>query len=119
MTFLNLFKLTIMKKIFAILTLLLAFSFSANAQETKLSIEDAATADFVALNKVVPIAKTAERNVTEVFYYKHKILTQPSLTAEQKQEIASDVENRLSKVLSEAQLKKLKSDQELYKKLIN
>ncbi|WDO13154.1 hypothetical protein MH928_00280 [Flavobacterium sp. WW92] len=107
-----------MKKIFAILALFLAFSISAVAQEGQKNPDTAAAADFAALNKVVPISKASEREIKEAFYAKHKFLTQTDLTAEQKAQISTETEAKLAELLSPEQLKKLKANRELYKKLV-
>lgn len=108
-----------MKKIFAILALFFAFSISAIAQDVQKNIDTATAADFAALNKVIPVPKKAERDIKEAFYAKHKLLTQTDLTAEQKTQISTETETKLSELLSPEQFKKLKANKELFKKLVH
>lgn len=106
-----------MKKIFAILALFLAFTFTANAQDAE-KIIAASQADAATLGKVVTIPQNSKKAVQSAFYYKHKANLQENLTAEQKNDIAIKTEELLTKALGEAQIKKLKSNTELYNKLI-
>lgn len=108
-----------MKKILTILTFFLAFTIGASAQESQKDPYKAAQADFTALNAVIP-TKKLERDLTEIFYTKHKTLgSQANITAEEKAQLSSKIETRLSEVLSKEQLKKLKANQQLYTKLLN
>ncbi len=107
-----------MKKILAILAFFLAFSIGANAQESQKDPNTAAKADFAALNAVIP-TKKLERDLTEIFYTKHKtLISQTNITAEEKAELSSKIEAKLAEVLSQEQFKKLKANQQLYKKLV-
>ncbi|WP_343624980.1 hypothetical protein [Flavobacterium lindanitolerans] len=109
-----------MKKILAILAFFLAFSIGASAQESQKDPNAAAQADFVALNAIVPISKESVKDVKETFYRKHKsLISQTNLTAEQKAQISAETDAKLTEILSPEQLKKLKANQSLYKKLLN
>lgn len=108
-----------MKKILTILAFFLAFSIGASAQESQKDPNKAAQADFAALNTAIP-TKKLERELTEIFYTKHKTLvSQTNITAEEKAQLSSKIEAKLTEVLSPEQFKKLKSNQQLYKKLLN
>lgn len=107
-----------MKKIFAILALFLAFSINAIAQEGQKNPDTAAAADLAALSKVIPVSKASEKEIKEAFYAKHKFLNQSDLTAEQKTQIATETEAKLSELLSPEQFRKLKANRELFKKLV-
>ena len=100
-----------MKKIFAILTLFLAFSFSANAQQEE-SLSDLAT-----LKATVNVDPSSEQAIKSIFYDKHKFLLQSNLTEEMKQEKFTNTEERLAAALTPSQLEKLKKNTELYQKL--
>jgi len=106
-----------MKKIFAILALFLAFSFSAKAQNAD-DVITASKADVATLSKVIPVPENSKKAVQSAFYYKHKANLQANLTEEQKNDIAVKTEELLTNALGEAQIKKLKSNTELYNKLI-
>lgn len=103
-----------MKKIFAILVLFLAFSFSANAQNTAY---DEAVKDVAALKALVKIEASSNQVFESIFYDKHKFLLQSNLTEEMKQEKFTNTEERLAAALTPSQLEKLKKNTELYKKL--
>lgn len=107
-----------MKKIFAILALFLAFSISAMAQEGQKNPDTAAAADLATLSKVIPVSKASERQIKEAFYAKHKFLTQADLTAEQKAQISTETEAKLSELLTPEQFRKLKANRELFNKLV-
>lgn len=107
-----------MKKIFAILTLLLAFSISANAQETAPNPNKAANADLAKLTQFIPLGETSKKNLVDAFYNKNKALTQ-QLTAEDKIIVKTQIENELSSNLSPEQLQKLKGNTKLYEALLN
>lgn len=106
-----------MKKIFAILALFLAFSFSANAQQ-KPDTNEAVLADVAELGKFITIAPASQKAVRDAFYFKNKSYTQENLSADQKQEIVSKTENMLEKALTPAQFAKFKANTALYDKLI-
>lgn len=105
-----------MKKIFALIALFLTISFNANAQES--NPETKATADVTALKNVVTIADSNQKAIYKIFYHKHKFLTQQGLSDAQKQELTAETETKLAAILSEAQLAKLRTNTEVYRKLI-
>ncbi|MFC6096845.1 hypothetical protein ACFPVY_09330 [Flavobacterium qiangtangense] len=100
-----------MKKILATFVLFLAFSINANAQYEK------SLSDVVALKAAVKIDDSSENTLQSIFYDKHKFLMQDNLTEQMKNEKFQDTEKRLEAALQPAEFKKLKENQELYKRL--
>jgi molybdopterin/thiamine biosynthesis adenylyltransferase len=107
-----------MKKILAILAFFLAFSIGASAQESQKDVYASAQADFAALNAVIPISKKIEKDIKETLYDKHKFLiSRTDVTAEQKAQLSTEIETKLAEILSPEQFRKLKANQQLFKKL--
>ena len=124
-----------MKKIIAVLTLVLAFSFGANAQDkTVLSKEEiakneklkkelppevAGKNDAIELVKYVGLDESKAEVYGRLFAKKHKVLATEGLTAEKKAELTRSIEAKLRAGLTAEQMEKLDRNPELLKKLIN
>lgn len=124
-----------MKKIIAVLTLCLAFTLGANAQDKKglskeeiaknetlrkeLPPEVAAKNDAVELSKFLGLDESNLETYTRLFAKKHKILATEGLTAERKSELTRTIEAKLRAGLTAEQMEKLDRNPELLKKLIN
>lgn len=124
-----------MKKIIAVLTLFLAFTIGANAQDKKglskeeiaknetlrkeLPPEVAGKNDAVELVKFVGLDESNVEIYTRLFAKKHKVLAYEGLTAEKKAELTRSIEAKLRAGLTAEQMEKLDRNPELLKKLIN
>jgi DNA primase large subunit len=117
-----------MKKIIAVLTLLFAFSVSANAQDKKvtskteiakpeLTIEDLAKRDAEELAKFVGLDSEKIPTYTRLFQKKYKVMSNPGLTKENKTELVSSIEAKLRAGLTPEQIEKLDKNPALLKKL--
>lgn len=108
-----------MKKIFAILTLLLAFSISANAQESKPTVDSnvAALNDFEALISFMPVDLSLKPKLIQIFKTKHEALAQPNLTPNEKKNQTGIAAISLKNILSQEQMQKLYANNTLFNKL--
>lgn len=123
-----------MKKIIAIIVIVLAFSVNANAQqktaapqkvETKAvekkspkDIKEASMNDLVALKKVIAFEGTQEADLLRLFEHKHDLLKQ-DLSAERKQILTQSIEDKLKATLTPEQMQKVSAQPNLLKKLCN
>ncbi len=110
-----------MKKLIALVTLLLAFSINANAQAKKVvvSSEQAAKNDITALTAKVKIDATLEKDLLTLMVMKHNTMSDPTLTKEQKENASKGYEHKLMSGLNEAQRKELMKYPDLVKQLAN
>jgi hypothetical protein len=121
-----------MKKIFAALTLILAFTINANAQEKT----QALTAEKFQIKKELPSAEKGKKdaallteflglNATQnvdffrLFEQKHKILEDQNLSEERRKEVARIIEGKIRASLDGYQIEKLEKNPELLKRLLN
>jgi hypothetical protein len=105
-----------MKKIIAILTLILAFTVNANAQDKKVSNEEAAKMDAVKLSEFLQLKGTQQDDFMRLFQMKYNTLNDPSMSEERKKEMSRVVEAKLRASLTADQLQKLDSNPELLAK---
>ena len=124
-----------MKKIIAVLTLVLAFSLGANAQDKKgLSKDDiaknemlrkelppevAGKNDAIELIKYLGLDETKAEVYGRLFAKKHKVLASEGITAEKKSELSRAIEAKLRAGLTPEQTEKLDKNPELLSRLIN
>ncbi len=117
-----------MKKIIAVLTLLFAFSVSANAQDkkavskteitkTELTPDVLAKKEAEELAKFVGLKSEVIDDYTRLFERKYKLLSHPGLTEEGKSEIKSTIDAKLRASLTPEQMEKLDKNPALLKKL--
>jgi hypothetical protein len=120
----------IMKKIIALLVVMLALGFSAGAQEksvrpvqkTALSAEKmeaikvAAVKDADALGQVITFKGSDRDNFVNLFSTKHRMYAQ-ELSAERKALVAQTIERKLKATLSAEDLQKVEATPGLMKKL--
>lgn len=107
-----------MKKLIAVLTLFLAFAFSANAQEgRKISAEEAAKIDAVQLSEAVGLQGTQQEDFIRLFVMKHNIMSNPETPEAKKKEMARSVDGKIRATLNAEQMKKLDANPELMAKL--
>mgnify|MGYP000880251933 CR=1 FL=1 len=106
-----------MKKIIAVVTLLLAFTVSVNAQDKKVSSLDAAQKDIAALTAKINISETLAKDLTTLMVMKHDAKSDVTLTPAQKESALQAYERKLMSGLSKEQAEKLKKDPALLKQL--
>lgn len=123
-----------MKKLIAALTIMLAFTINANAQDKK-SATAAEKAKSESINKQFTAVEKAKKEATELtlllglsdtqnadfyrlFEQKHRTL-ESNLTPERKAELARVIEAKIRASLDENQMGKLEKNPELLQKLIN
>lgn len=106
-----------MKRFVAIVAVLVAFAFNANAQEKKMSIEEAAKNDIVALTAKVKIPETLQKDLLTLMTMKHETLEDKTLSAEKKENALKAYEHKLMSALTPQQREQLAKYPELVKKL--
>ena len=121
-----------MKKIVTVITLLLAFTISANAQSKKDSQtkksgtkeavitakpSEAAMKDATMLTEYLDLNDTQKENFVGLFLMKHKLMQDPLATLESKIEMTRVVGLKISASIDDAQQKKLNTNPELLKTL--
>ncbi|MDN3677992.1 hypothetical protein QWY90_11815 [Flavobacterium paronense] len=110
-----------MKKIIAALTLLLAFSINANAQDknapssahVKAKKEAAEITEFLGLDKI------QNENFARLFEQKITILEDVNTSAERKAELSRVIEAKIRASLDGSQMEKLEKNTTLFEKLIH
>ena len=109
-----------MKKLIAALTLLIAFSISANAQDKKATTShDLAQKDATELATFLKLDQTSSDNFLRLFELKYTTLEDKNLSAERKKSLSSAIEAKIRATLDGAQMEKLEKNKALYTKLIN
>lgn len=109
-----------MKKFIAALTLLLAFSINANAQDKNASTAaDKAKTEAAELTKYLGLNETQTADFTRLFAQKHKILETPDISAERKTELSRVIGDKIRASLDGKQIEKLEQNPALFKKLTN
>lgn len=111
-----------MKKIIAVLTLMLAFSINANAQDKGSNGVDAATKgkkQAAELSEYLGLDDTMNVNFARLFEQKFVILDDKNATPERKAELTKIVEAKIRGTLDGNQIEKLEKNPELFKKLMN
>lgn len=120
-----------MKKIVTVITLMLAFSFSAAAQEKKqteekkidktekvvLSPTEAAKNDAAAITEFLGLTNNQEEDFSRLFKMKHKLMQDQFATAESKKEMSRIVGLKINASITSEQQAKLNANPELLKKL--
>ncbi|WP_284651408.1 hypothetical protein [Flavobacterium terrisoli] len=108
-----------MKKFIAALTLLLAFSINANAQDKKeLTSTEKGKQEAVALAQYLDLNETMTADFARLFEQKHRTLADKTLSQERRAEVSRVIEAKVAATLTDAQLTKLKQNKDLYKSLI-
>ena len=105
-----------MKKILVLLTFFFAFTLSANAQDKKVSTEQAAQKDIAALLEKVAVDVTLKQDLYTLMLMKYDGLAN-SKTAAEKENVSKGIEHKLLSGLNEAQRKQLLQNPELLKRL--
>ena len=108
-----------MKKFIAALTLLLAFSINANAQDKReLTSAEKGKKDAVALAQYLDLDQTMTADFERLFEQKYRTLEDKTLSPERKAEVSRIIEMKIRATLSEPQMEKLQSNKDLFKSLI-
>jgi hypothetical protein len=112
-----------MKKIFAVLTLLLAFSISASAQDKNgyegLDSAGKGKKQAAELSEYLTLDQTMNENFARLFEQKFVILDDKNATPERKAELSRIIEAKIRGSLDGNQMERLEKNPELLKKLIN
>jgi len=106
-----------MKKLAAIFTFLLAFSLSANAQQSGMSADEAAKKDVSELHQVVTLTDSQQQNLVPLFKMKHETMQDATISAERKKEMSRAVASKISSTIDDKQQEKLNSNPELLERL--
>lgn len=99
-----------MKKLIAVLTLMLAFTINANAQDRKVANEQAAKADVQKLTEAVALKPEQQQNFLALFQMKHNILNDANVAQERKAEMSRVVAAKLRATLTSGQMEKLEAN---------
>lgn len=109
-----------MKKLIAALTLMLAFSINANAQDKSTpSAYDYGKKQAAELTEFLGLDKTQNENFARLFEQKITILDDKNLSPERRVEFSKAIEAKIRGTLDPAQMEKLEKNTELLKKLTN
>ncbi|MCF6130850.1 hypothetical protein [Flavobacterium wongokense] len=112
-----------MKKIIAALTLLLAFSINANAQDNKslngLNPTEKGAKQAAELSEFLGLDKTMQANFASLFEYKFQVIDDKNAQPERKTEMLRAIEAKIRGTLDGTQIEKLEKNQDLFKRLIN
>ena len=109
-----------MKKLIAVVTLLLAFSINANAQDkSELTSTDKGKKEAAMLTEYLGLNDTQNADFTRLFTQKYTVLEDKTLSAERKQELSRVIDAKIRASLDGNQIEKLEKNPELLKKLIN
>ena len=109
-----------MKKIIAALTLMIAFSINANAQDkdTPTSYE-LGKKQAAELTEYLGLDDIQTENFTRLFEQKISVLENKNLTPERKEEFSRVVEAKIRGTLDQNQMERLEKNKELFQKLIH
>jgi hypothetical protein len=112
-----------MKKIFAVLTLLLAFSINASAQDKNgydgLDAAAKGKKQAAELSEYLGLNAEMNRNFAMLFEQKFIALDDPNVTPERRAEVARVIDAKIKGTLDGALIDKLEKNPELLKKLLN
>lgn len=110
-----------MKKLIAVLTLFLAFTISANAQQRNASPTslEKAKKEAAELTEFLGLDKTMNENFTMLFEQKHTVLDDKNVSQERKTELSRVIEAKIRGTLDGKQMDKLEHNEDLFKRLIN
>lgn len=108
-----------MKKFIAALTLILAFSVNANAQDKKeLTSAEKGKKDAVALAQYLDLNETMTADFERLFEQKYRTLEDKNLSQERRAEVSRIIELKIRATLTDAQMEKLQANKDLFKSLI-
>ena len=115
-----------MKKIIAILVIMLCFGYTANAQQKatkatttqqqgvdKAAIKAAALKDVTALSEFIDLSEAQKENFKGLFEYKHRLLADKNLSQERKDILAESIEAKIRGNVPQDQVAKLDDNPKL------
>jgi len=105
-----------MKKLIAVVTMLLAFTVSANAQDKKMSAEEAAKKDVAALVAKITINEDLKNDMYTLMIIKHNELAAAKSAAD-KARVSEEIEHKILSGVNKEQRQILTSDAALMKQL--
>ena len=121
-----------MKKLIALLTLLLAFTINANAQQKASALSAAPTTspseanahdkgkkEATELTQYLGLDNSMSEAFTGLFEQKNTVLEDKSISQERKTELSRVIEAKIRATLDAKQMEKLEKNPDLFKKLIN
>jgi len=110
-----------MKKILAVLTLFLAISIHANAQDNNSNVLAAkAKADYNLAEKKLKLKGDTQQAFYDILLSKHTAYAEnPKMTAEEKKELVGIIKHKLKRILSNGQYNYFGKDPELLERLVN
>ena len=109
-----------MKKLIAVLTLFLAFTIGANAQDKNASTSlDKGKKEAAELTQYLGLDQSMNEAFARLFEQKNAVLEDKSLSQERRTELSRVIEAKIRASLDGKQIEKLEQNQELFKKLIN
>ncbi|UPT71522.1 MAG: hypothetical protein M0D53_03900 [Flavobacterium sp. JAD_PAG50586_2] len=110
-----------MKKLIAALTLFLAFSINANAQDKAsagLTPTEKAVKQAAELSEYLGLDKTMNENFVRLFEYKFQVIDDKTALPERKAEMLRNVEAKIRATLDGKLMDRLEKNPELFNKLI-
>jgi hypothetical protein len=108
-----------MKKIFLVLSLMLAFSMNVSAQENKINVQEQAKKDANDITQLLALNSTQNGDFYRLFEMKYQSLTTPDLSLERRTELSRIIEMKIKASLTGEQIIKLEQDAVLYNRLIS
>ncbi len=105
-----------MKKLIALVTMVLAFTVSAQAQDKKSAHNEAAQKDVAALIEKVQVDQTLKQDMYTLMVMKHEMLATAKTPAD-KQKVSDMIEHKLLSGVSKEQRKALTDNPALLKQL--
>jgi hypothetical protein len=109
-----------MKKIIAVVALLLAFTINANAQDkVELTSTEKGTKEAAILTDYLGLNETQNADFARLFIQKHTILEDKMLSAESKKELSRVIEAKIRATIDGELIERLDKNPELLKMLIN
>lgn len=106
-----------MKKVIALVTLLLAFTMNVNAQDKKMSAQESAKNDIMALAAKVKISESLQKDLTTLMIMKHETMSDATLSKEKKENARQAYEHKLMSGLTPEQRNQLAKYPDLLKQL--
>ena len=119
-----------MRKIIAVVTLMLAFTINTNAQDKKTTTlsatseiktdpQVAAKKDAAEMTEYLKLTDTQATDFFRLFEKKHVTLQDKSLSEERRKEVSKIIDAKIRATLDANQIERLEKNPELLKKLIN
>lgn len=108
-----------MKKLVAVLTLFLAFTINANAQDKNASSLEKGKKEAAELTEYLHLDQSTNDAFTRLFEQKNSILEDKNISQERRTELARVIEAKINATLDEKQMDKLNKNPELLKRLLN